>query len=301
MARHAFLIAAHNNFYVLERLMRLLDDERNDIFLHVDRKVQDFDADRFKQLCQHSYVSIMPRRKVWWGDYSQVKSFLRLMRAALACGKYAYLHLLSDSDLPLKSNDELHRFFDENDGNEFVAFEEFSLMKHEWVAYWYPFNRLLRSPIPRVRVRYSGLRNRLIAMQRRLGIDRTRRFGVDVKTGSEWCSISTALAMHLVDSAPAIRRRLKGAFIPTEFYVQTAVWNSKFRTRVFDYDNPYRSNARLIDFTRGPGASPLTWRQEHLRELLDSDRIFARKFDPEVDRDVIERLVAHVQGANRER
>lgn len=296
MARHAFLIAAYQNFAVLERLMLLLDDERNDIFLHVDRKAQGFEADNFARLCQRSDVILMPRMKVYWGDFSQVESTLRMLRAALAHGDYAYFHLLSDSDLPLKSSDEIHHFFARNDGHEFVAFNDFPAAGgRDWTRFWYPLNRLLRSPHRAVRTLYSRVRAKLVSVQRRLGIDRNRRSVGELKYGSQWFSVSNAMASHLVDIEPEVRRRFKCTFIPDEFWVQTAVWNSPFRERVFDPKDPYRSNARLIDFKRGPGnGSPLTWRTEHLDELLSSDRMFARKFDPAVDPDVIDRLCRHL-------
>lgn len=302
MARHAFLIAAHDSSYVLERLMRLLDDERNDLYLHVDRKSHSFDPRTLMHLCRHSRVTIMPRRKVYWGEYSQVESALGMMRVALEEGDYSYLHLLSGSDLPLKSNDEIHRFFDGNADREFVSFYEYSSIKHERAKYWYPYYRFLRSPNRLVRALDRVGRTGSIAAQRLVRFDRTRRLGVDLKTGSDWYSISTALASHLVDSEPAIRQWFRRSFIPSEFYVQTVVWNSEFRTKVFDYDNPRQGNARLIDFARGEGSSPLTWRQEHLPELLRSEALFARKFDPEVDRGIIDSVVAHVQeAANRPR
>ena len=34
---------AHNNFYILEKLLHLLDDPRNDIYVHIDKKVSEFD------------------------------------------------------------------------------------------------------------------------------------------------------------------------------------------------------------------------------------------------------------------
>lgn len=37
--KHAYLILAHNDPKVLELLVRLLDDSRNDIYIHVDKKV----------------------------------------------------------------------------------------------------------------------------------------------------------------------------------------------------------------------------------------------------------------------
>ena len=39
--KHAFLIIAHNKFNQLQLLLNLLDDERNDIYVHIDKKVKD--------------------------------------------------------------------------------------------------------------------------------------------------------------------------------------------------------------------------------------------------------------------
>lgn len=38
MKKHAYLIMAHNNWKILEKLLILLDDKRNDIYLHIDLK-----------------------------------------------------------------------------------------------------------------------------------------------------------------------------------------------------------------------------------------------------------------------
>lgn len=39
MKKHAYLIMAHNNWKILEKLLILLDDKRNDIYLHIDLKL----------------------------------------------------------------------------------------------------------------------------------------------------------------------------------------------------------------------------------------------------------------------
>lgn len=36
--RHAYLIMAHNQWELLLELLKALDDSRNDIYLHIDRK-----------------------------------------------------------------------------------------------------------------------------------------------------------------------------------------------------------------------------------------------------------------------
>ena len=43
MEKHAYLIMAHNNFDLLQKELYLLDDERNDIFIHIDKNAKNVD------------------------------------------------------------------------------------------------------------------------------------------------------------------------------------------------------------------------------------------------------------------
>lgn len=54
MQKHAYMIIAHNEFDLLEILVRLLDDPRNDIYVHIDAKVKDFNFKSFQALTQYS-------------------------------------------------------------------------------------------------------------------------------------------------------------------------------------------------------------------------------------------------------
>lgn len=121
MDKHVFLIMAHNNFGILEKIIVLLDDDRNDFYIHIDKKVKDFDFDKFKSLAKKSNVFFVDRSSVNWGGYSLIKCELTLLKSALK-GKYSYYHLISGVDMPLKSSDEIHKFFELNSGKEFVHF-----------------------------------------------------------------------------------------------------------------------------------------------------------------------------------
>lgn len=73
MQKHAYMIIAHNEFDLLEILVRLLDDPRNDIYVHIDAKVKDFDFKSFQALTQYSRLRFTPRRiSATWGDFSLV-------------------------------------------------------------------------------------------------------------------------------------------------------------------------------------------------------------------------------------
>ena len=42
MKKHAYLIIAHTQPELLKILLKMLDDERNDIYLHIDSKAKDY-------------------------------------------------------------------------------------------------------------------------------------------------------------------------------------------------------------------------------------------------------------------
>ncbi|MFB9769762.1 hypothetical protein [Lactiplantibacillus modestisalitolerans] len=43
MGKHAYLIQAYNNFEFVEKLLAAIDDSRNDVFLHIDKKASNVD------------------------------------------------------------------------------------------------------------------------------------------------------------------------------------------------------------------------------------------------------------------
>ena len=123
--RHAYLILAHHHFGQLRKLIMLLDDPRNDIFVHVDKKAA-FNPEEWTGLCRHSRLSFLKERIcVSWGGVSIMRSELALLKEATSSGEYDYYHLLSGMDLPIKDQDTIHAFFDAHSGTEFINFWNF--------------------------------------------------------------------------------------------------------------------------------------------------------------------------------
>lgn len=113
MNKHAYLIMAHDNWSILQKLLQLLDDPRHDVFLHIDAKSRpSFDLNQ--RMMRHSHLTTIEANHVYWADYSQVDTELRLLKEA-SQGEYSYYHLLSGVDMPLKTNDERFRFFEERE------------------------------------------------------------------------------------------------------------------------------------------------------------------------------------------
>lgn len=107
--KHAFLIIAHNEYPILEVLLSMLDDERNDIYLHIDKRaVALYQKIKGFKTRKAGFYLIEKSIKVYWGDISLVKAEYLLFETALKNGTYVYYHLLSGTDLPIKSQDYIH-------------------------------------------------------------------------------------------------------------------------------------------------------------------------------------------------
>ena len=79
---HAYLIMAHNEFDLLEKLIRLLDDKDADIYIHIDAKVKELDRKSIKNLVLQSNMFFVDSIDVQWGDRSQIDVEMLLLRKA---------------------------------------------------------------------------------------------------------------------------------------------------------------------------------------------------------------------------
>ena len=72
MKKHAYLIMAHTQQELLKMLLKKLDDERNDIYLHIDSKAKDYPLDEVAAVLQKANCVFTERTDVKWGSYSQI-------------------------------------------------------------------------------------------------------------------------------------------------------------------------------------------------------------------------------------
>lgn len=66
-SKQAYLIIAHKNDLCFETLLKMLDDPRNDIFIHMDKKNQAYDAGLINNYIKKSKVYHVDRTCVTWG------------------------------------------------------------------------------------------------------------------------------------------------------------------------------------------------------------------------------------------
>lgn len=90
--------------------MQLIDDERNDIYIHADRNAIGLDVSEIKSYVKKSKIYFIKRYKIYWGTNSITKAEIKLLKTAIKMGGYSYYHFLSGADLPIKTQNQIHNF-----------------------------------------------------------------------------------------------------------------------------------------------------------------------------------------------
>ncbi|HLP14935.1 MAG TPA: beta-1,6-N-acetylglucosaminyltransferase [Bacteroidota bacterium] len=292
--KHAYLIIAHDKRHQLEQLLGLLDDERNDIYLLVDSKGT---IGTEGLTVTKSALHIIPPMQINWAGYTFMEAILRLVKAAACAEEYHYYHLLSGVDLPLVNQTVIHDFLEDSD-LEYIDFEpENKLFAHFKVGYYHYFvdTKLYR--------KYLGVRilgHALVKLQAILGVDRTRNPKLDLYHGSNWFSITHEFARYVLQQEAMIKNVYHLTLSANEVYLQTMIMDSAFKDKLYDCGSGKKQNLRLIDWKRRNKNSPYTFRITDLDELKQSSEcaFFARKFDENLDGEIINAIVNRLKANN---
>lgn len=291
--KFAYLIMAHNNKYILYKLLKLLDDRRNDIYIHIDVKASGFNDNEIKQQCTHANIIFVERTDVAWGGYSQINCELILLKQAIK-KRYDYYHILSGVDLPLKSQEYIYNFFNENNGKEFVGiFPNWTKridIKRRYSKYHFGQDKAGRNS--KCIWFYLIKFNRKIQIYILPFIDRSRRQTMKFQGGPNWISITDEFARYIVGKEDWIKKTFSNTLCCDEIFVQTLLYNSSFYKKRYvanEKENAFDSCMRYIDWERG---EPYTWRAEDYKMLMDSPYLFARKFgmNDSEEREIVDRI-----------
>ena len=275
--KHAYLIIAHNEFKVLECLIRALDDVRNDIYIHFDRKLKKFPVFR----TQHAGLTIvMERVDVHWGDLSVVEAEYALFEAAYEEGEggYDYYHLLSGVDMPLKSQDYIHDFFDHRQGKEFIGYHQWNIDAYlsRTMQRYHLFPKHFRAEKGWKDLGRKFLRAAYLRLQIVLGIKRNRN--IAFKKGTQWISITSDLVAYLLERKKQVLEIWHHTYCCDEVFVQTICRDSPFWDRIYDPYDEGRGCMRMINWKDN---QLKVWEEKDFDALMQSDALFARKFSSE--------------------
>lgn len=271
----AHLILAHKNPGQLHRMIAALDHPAFDFYIHLDKKV---DKAPFEFLQKKGNVFFITNRvKVYWGTYSVIQATLNGF-AEIVPHEYDYINVLSGQDFPIKPASFIVDFMGRNYGTEFITCQS---IQKEWTE-------------AKVRVDKYFFMNWRVPGKHRLekianAILPRRKFPLAYEiVGREcWFTITTQAAGYItefVHKHPNVVQFFKYSWVADELMMPTILYNSVFREKI-------RDNLTYIDWNGSSNGHPQTLTMKDAAALQQSEKLFARKFDADMD----EKIIAHLE------
>ena len=291
--RHAYCIIAHHDPVMLHVLVAMLDHPLNDIYIHIDRKV---DIRPFLGIrAQWSKVVFLPTRiSVEWGSTSQIDTEMLIFDFASKNGHYSYYHMMSGQDLPLKSQDYIHDFMDkEHPGLEFVTVNQQNADYLEDLEYKTRYYHFFVKSLSGTNHSFSHywhyyLHASTVKIQQLLGVRRT--YPLELRKSLHFVSVSHEFVSYLLSKKDFIKKTFAYTLCGDEFFLQSILWNSPFRERTYKRDDDGPGSMRKVLWINH---IPHVWKKCDFQELVSSPELFAVKSSSK-DPDLLLLMAEHI-------
>lgn len=280
----AYIILAHKQPAQLYRLVEKLDDNLSTFFIHIDKKKSLTD---FNNLLDFgNKVEFIKREASNWGEIGIVMAILNALKAVKESDKkIEHIVLLSGQDYPIKSNDYINNFFKTSPYSVFIEYwtmPNFEVWKD-------------RGGMFRITKYFFGLKKRRRYMAKAINfiaiflpfLERKLPYNLKAYCGWMWWSMdhyALNYILQFLDDYPKYLKYHKYTFVPDEFFFQTILLNSKDERLLASITN---NNMRYIRWKDG-ASHPEILRKSEIKDIMQSDALFARKVDPDKDEDILD-------------
>jgi hypothetical protein len=271
--RIAYIVSAYKRPEQFARLVHRLAESSSSIVVHVDAKTRrpDFAA-MAGAVRDVPGVHFVSRHRCYWGGFGHVRASLKGIEHLVESRvEFDYAVLLTGQDYPLRGADGLREFFAAAGG-------------HSYLSHWrLPFSPWgARGGLDRLEQRHLLGPGRL---HLRLPGRRALPDGLVAFGGSPYWALARPVVEWLheyVRRRPDVVRFFERTYIPDELFFQSIVMSSEHAGSIVN------ENLRYIDWQAKPAPKVLT--TNDVPAMLASNALFARKFDTEIDSDVLDVL-----------
>jgi hypothetical protein len=275
-SRIAYVVLMHKNAGQAARLVRRLSTESARFLVHVDRRAgAAVEEEMRRRTAELEQVSFLRRRRCFWGGFGMVRATLGALDQLVRTGaEFDHVVLVSGQDYPLRPAHEIERALGGAAASSFMSVgtlsEVWSDEGHWRTEQWHL-------------VSYVALHLRVPWRRRLPG-------GLVPYGGEAWVVLSRAAATHIAEFARRNTRFVRffeHVLHPDEIFFQTILMNSELR------DTVVNDHLRYVDWTTDPG-HPAVLTTSEFPTLIESRKLFARKFDDTVDAAILDLLDDHI-------
>lgn len=277
----AHLILTHKNPAQLFRLISTLNHLNFDFYIHLDKKSDFSHFDIFSEF--NNVIFIKKRVDIQWAGYGTIQATLNGFDEILSQKKeYEFINVISGQDFPIKSPDYINNFLISNTTSEFISCES---VQNEW-----------KEAIPRI-YKYHLINWKIPGKYKIEKIVNSifpkRKFPLnyEIVGRANWFTITPKAANYVIlflNNHHKIIRYFKYCWGADEFIFSTILYNSEFKQKI-------RSNLVYVDWTGQNEGHPRILNNADYPNLMNSEKLFARKFDISENIEIIDLLEKEIR------
>lgn len=297
----AFLLLVHKNYEQVNIfLSQLLKFSHSYIFINIDNKQGLLKEDIIKNERIFFNDNI---RDISWGDLSLVDVTLDLLKMAKSIGiDFDYYSLHSGQDLLIKPIDSFIDFLNKNNGYSYM---EIGKVKDKTGKL--PLNGFIKGGFERIQLNWPRVKSRekkvffvdlravffykVILNLYKYGIIKGKKLpDMDFYKGSQWFTLHKDAIDYIFDfieSNLEYYKLFENSCAPDEIFFQSILFNSKLKSKIITHDFRYI----YWDFD---SAHPKILDYKDFNIIRASKDFFARKFDIKTDKEIITKIVEHL-------
>jgi hypothetical protein len=271
----AIMMLVHKNENQIQRLINHLSSDF-DVFVHIDKRSK-------INIKTRNNVFVFKVYKTYWGSFNQIMATLYLLKEAYKKHYDRYV-LISGQDLPLISNNEILKFFENND------YEYINISKIPRNDGWPNLDRLTTYHFDNANISKYNIPLRF---QRRffhiLSKIKPRKLNYNFHGGDNWTNYTHNCVEKIFEYLRKEKRyisRYRWTHCADEIFYQTIIAN-------IDSLKIENNCLRYIDWENGP-EYPKIFRENDFEKLIISKALFARKFDENIDNNIIDKIYERI-------
>jgi len=263
----------HKNENQINKLIDHLSKDF-DVYVHIDKSAS-------INIKNRNNVFVFKEYKTYWGSFNIVLSTLLLLKEAHQKGYDRYI-LISGQDLPIKTNEEIKTFFKNNDS------EYIDMIKIPREDGWPRIDRLThyhldskyhgQDDIIKYKIFYR-LGRRMLSFYSKCF---PRKLNYTFYAGPQWFNFTHNCVNKIFDYLASDKNyieRYKWTLISDEIFFPTII-------HLFEGLKIEKNCLRYLDWDI-VAEHPRTLQMDDYEKIMQSDALFARKFDEEIDKEVI--------------
>jgi hypothetical protein len=303
-----YIVLAHKNPLQIKRLIKRLNAPNTYFYIHIDKSVDILPFQDVVSDFPNVFFAPHENREFGtWGDVGIVKATMFLLTQIIKDNRKGYSVLISGQDYPLHNNKFIENFFEVNYGNHFIAL--YPLPHYGWGEKGglerlkhYKINlskqRLDFVIIPCILDKDFYKKKTLIALRKiwkkgkktdLLKIFRNRKLKLNIVPygGGQWWAFPIETCIEIVNFInvnPSYLKFHESSLLADEIFFHSILIHIKKEDKT-----SIKPSVTYVNWIRENTSLPVTFTINDSKELEEvaKTKLFARKFDMEIDKEIM--------------